>query len=98
VTKILAVTAIAAALVLPVATPASAFTISLPFFRISIALGVGPSYRHASRPSVRHARRATPERVATSRHEKVAATSRPRPEREAPPARASEPTTMGGDN
>ena len=66
-TKILAATAIAAALVLPVATPASAFTISLPFFRISIPLGVGPSYRHASRPSVRHARRATPERVATSR-------------------------------
>jgi hypothetical protein len=85
-TKILATTAIAVALVLPVATPASAFTISLPYFRISIPLGVGPSYRHVSRSSVRHARRATPER-ATSR-----------PEREAPPARASEPTTMEGGN
>ena len=86
-TKILAATAIAAALVLPVATPASAFTIGFGPFRLSIPLGVGPSYRHASRPSVRHVRRATRERVATNR---------PRPDREAPPARASEPTTMGG--
>jgi hypothetical protein len=81
--RILSIAALAAVLLAPV--PASAFTIGFGPFRLSI--GVGPSYRHALRPSVRHVRRATRERVATSR---------PRPDREAPPARASEPTTMGG--
>jgi hypothetical protein len=87
--RILSIAALAAVLLAPV--PASAFTIGFGPFRLSIPIGVGPSYRHVSRSHVRtrEVRHVRPTREAT-RHPS-------RTDPVAPATRVAEPTTMSGN-